>query len=82
MRWTNCSPDPGVDGADWKGFRSADLDTISSTHKSPVIFDGRKMYDPDMVRGIEAVPGGQPTGLTMSPPGCAGADMPPVEIGS
>jgi UDPglucose 6-dehydrogenase len=33
-------------------FRSPDFDTIKKTLKSPVIFDGRNMYDPRMVRGM------------------------------
>ena len=35
-----------------KEFRSPDFDTIKRTLKSPVIFDGRNMYDPVMVRGM------------------------------
>jgi UDPglucose 6-dehydrogenase len=37
---------------EWKEFRSPDFDTIKRTLKSPVIFDGRNMYDPKMVRGM------------------------------
>ena len=37
---------------EWKEFRSPDFDTIKRTLKSPVIFDGRNMYDPVMVRGM------------------------------
>jgi UDPglucose 6-dehydrogenase len=37
---------------EWKEFRSPDFDTIKNTLKSPVIFDGRNMYDPKMVRGM------------------------------
>ena len=46
-----------LDGADalvivteWKEFRSADLDLIKQTLKSPVIIDGRNLYDPKFVR--------------------------------
>ena len=35
---------------EWKEFRSPDFDTIKATLKSPVIFDGRNMYDPTFVR--------------------------------
>ncbi|QID17395.1 UDP-glucose/GDP-mannose dehydrogenase family protein [Nitrogeniibacter mangrovi] len=40
---------------EWKEFRSPDFDAIKSRLKQPVIFDGRNMYDPAMVReqGIE-----------------------------
>jgi UDPglucose 6-dehydrogenase len=37
---------------EWKEFRSPDFDTIKRTLKSPVIFDGRNMYDPVMVRRL------------------------------
>ena len=46
-----------LDGADaliivteWKEFRSADLDTIKQKLKNPLIFDGRNLYDPKLVR--------------------------------
>jgi UDPglucose 6-dehydrogenase len=51
-----------LDGADalvivteWKEFRSADMDTIKQKLKTPLIFDGRNLYDPQFVRsqGIE-----------------------------
>ncbi len=35
---------------EWKEFRSADLDTIKQKLKAPVIFDGRNLYDPKLVR--------------------------------
>lgn len=40
---------------EWKEFRSPDFDLIKSRLESPVIFDGRNMYDPGHVRsqGIE-----------------------------
>jgi len=40
---------------EWKEFRSPDFEAIKSRLKQPVIFDGRNMYDPSMVReqGIE-----------------------------
>ena len=40
---------------EWKEFRSADLDAIKQKLKSPLVFDGRNLYDPKFVRsqGIE-----------------------------
>ena len=40
---------------EWKEFRSPDFDAIKTSLKSPVIFDGRNLYDPQWVRsqGIE-----------------------------
>jgi UDPglucose 6-dehydrogenase len=51
---TLCKSSPEVlDGADalaivteWREFRSPDFDYIKATLKSPVIFDGRNLYDP------------------------------------
>ncbi len=37
---------------EWKEFRSPDFDHIKSTLKNPVIFDGRNLYDPQLVRGM------------------------------
>jgi UDPglucose 6-dehydrogenase len=37
---------------EWKEFRSPDFDAIKSQLKSPVIFDGRNLYDPKWVRGL------------------------------
>ena len=37
---------------EWKEFRSPDFDAIKSKLKSPVIFDGRNLYDPKLVRGL------------------------------
>ena len=37
---------------EWKEFRSPDFDAIKSKLKSPVIFDGRNLYDPKLVRGM------------------------------
>jgi UDPglucose 6-dehydrogenase len=56
------SPLATLDGADclviiteWKEFRSPDFSEIKRRLKSPVIIDGRNLYDPQMVRdlGIE-----------------------------
>lgn len=37
---------------EWKEFRSPDFDLLKGTLKNPVIFDGRNMYDPAMVRAL------------------------------
>jgi UDPglucose 6-dehydrogenase len=51
-----------VQGADalvimteWKAFRSPEFDELKRSLKSPVIFDGRNLYEPDVVRahGLE-----------------------------
>jgi len=36
---------------DWQEFRNPDFNTIRAKLRKPVIFDGRNLYDPDMVRG-------------------------------
>ena len=36
---------------EWKEFRSPDFDAIKAKLKHPVIFDGRNLYDPKLVRG-------------------------------
>jgi UDPglucose 6-dehydrogenase len=40
---------------EWKAFRSPDFDALARKLKSPVIFDGRNLYEPQVVRshGIE-----------------------------
>jgi UDPglucose 6-dehydrogenase len=56
---TLCSTrDAAVIGADaliiateWRQFRSPDYDLLRRELKTPVIFDGRNMYDPDRVAG-------------------------------
>jgi UDPglucose 6-dehydrogenase len=47
-----------VEGADalvimteWKAFRSPDFAGLKRALKEPVIFDGRNLYDPVVVRG-------------------------------
>jgi UDPglucose 6-dehydrogenase len=47
-----------VEGADalvivteWKAFRSPDFQDLKRALKSPVIFDGRNLYEPSVVRG-------------------------------
>jgi len=37
---------------EWKEFRSPDFSALKSALKNPVIFDGRNMYDPQLVRGM------------------------------
>ncbi len=46
---------------EWKEFRSADLETIKKELKTPLVFDGRNLYDPAFVRsqGIEYFPIGR-----------------------
>ena len=36
---------------EWKAFRSPDFEELKSALKSPVIFDGRNLYEPAVVRG-------------------------------
>ena len=59
-----------VEGADalaivteWQEFRSPDFPAIRAALKTPVIFDGRNLYDPQAVRaqGIEYFPIGRKT---------------------
>jgi UDPglucose 6-dehydrogenase len=56
------TPTDACDGADalvivteWKEFRGQDLDTLRSRLRSPLLFDGRNLYDPALVRaaGLE-----------------------------
>lgn len=53
------NPMDALDGADaliivteWKEFRSPDFASIQSKLKTPVIFDGRNLYNPKLVRGM------------------------------
>ncbi len=53
------SPLAALDGADcllivteWKEFRSPDFAEIKKRLKSPVIIDGRNLYEPEFVRGL------------------------------
>jgi len=63
------SPLAALDGADaliiateWKEFRSPDFEVIKGKLKQPVIFDGRNLYDPKLVRqhGIDYQAIGRP----------------------
>jgi len=67
LRYANKAMD-ALEGADaliivteWKEFRSADLDAIKQKLKTPLVFDGRNLYDPKFVRsqGIEYLPIGR-----------------------
>ena len=62
------NPDAALVGADalaivteWKEFRSPDFARIANTLKTPVIFDGRNLYEPSVVReaGIDYQPIGR-----------------------
>jgi UDPglucose 6-dehydrogenase len=62
------NPDAALVGADalaivteWKEFRSPDFARIVATLKTPVIFDGRNLYEPRVVReaGIDYQPIGR-----------------------
>ncbi|MBT3069164.1 UDP-glucose/GDP-mannose dehydrogenase family protein [Rhodoferax sp. U11-2br] len=53
------SQSAALDGADalvivteWREFRSPNFETIKTKLKTPVIFDGRNLYDPAQVRGM------------------------------
>jgi UDPglucose 6-dehydrogenase len=37
---------------EWKEFRTPDFDAIRSTLKQPVVFDGRNLYDPKLIRSF------------------------------
>ncbi|HSH89616.1 MAG TPA: UDP-glucose/GDP-mannose dehydrogenase family protein [Ramlibacter sp.] len=39
-----------VIATEWKEFRSPDFDAIAAALKTPVIFDGRNLYDPALLR--------------------------------
>ncbi|GAA5181371.1 UDP-glucose/GDP-mannose dehydrogenase family protein [Niveibacterium umoris] len=63
------NPMHAIEGADalvivteWKEFRSPDFERIQRVLKSPVIFDGRNLYDPKLPRsfGLEYLPIGRP----------------------
>jgi len=63
------SPLQALEGADalavvteWQEFRSPDLAAIRSRLKTPAIFDGRNLYDPEELRrnGLEYYPIGRP----------------------
>ncbi|MBC7916179.1 MAG: UDP-glucose 6-dehydrogenase, partial [Rhodoferax sp.] len=37
---------------EWKEFKSPNFENIKATLKLPIIFDGRNLYDPSMVRSL------------------------------
>ena len=62
------SPIAALDGADvlaiiteWTEFRSPDFDAIKARLKTPAVFDGRNLYDPEQVarHGLEYYPIGR-----------------------
>jgi UDPglucose 6-dehydrogenase len=55
---------------EWKAFRSPDFDELKRSLKAPVIFDGRNLYEPSVVRahGLEY----HAIGRGVSPSGTAG----------
>ena len=46
---------------EWKAFRSPDFEELGRVLKAPVIFDGRNLYEPAVVRshGLEYYPIGR-----------------------
>ncbi|MDR7334843.1 UDP-glucose/GDP-mannose dehydrogenase family protein [Roseateles asaccharophilus] len=51
--------DAALQGADallivteWKEFRTPDFDAIKSTLKAPIVFDGRNLYDPKLMKAL------------------------------
>jgi UDPglucose 6-dehydrogenase len=48
---------------DWQEFRNPDFEAVAARLKKPIIFDGRNLYDPDVVKkaGIEYHSIGRPT---------------------
>lgn len=62
-------PMDALNGADalvivteWKVFRSPDFAAIKAKLKTPIVFDGRNLYDPKQIResGLEYLPIGRP----------------------
>jgi UDPglucose 6-dehydrogenase len=51
--------DAALQGADallivteWKEFRTPDFDAIKQSLKAPVVFDGRNLYDPKLMKAL------------------------------
>lgn len=51
------APDAVLDGADalvivteWKAFKSPDFEMIRKKLRTPIVFDGRNLFDPKMMR--------------------------------
>jgi UDPglucose 6-dehydrogenase len=56
------SPMAAVDGADaliivteWKAYRSPNLERLKTTMKSPVVFDGRNLYEPALMKSAGVI---------------------------
>ena len=47
-----CHADALLIATEWKEFRSPDFDAVKAALKSPVIFDGRNLYDPTVLKEI------------------------------
>ena len=52
-------PNEALEGADalivvteWKAFRSPDFERLRATLRQPVVFDGRNLFDPEMMRTL------------------------------
>jgi UDPglucose 6-dehydrogenase len=53
------SADAAIDGADallvvteWKEFRTPDFDRLKQVLKQPCVFDGRNLYDPELMKSL------------------------------
>ena len=56
------SPMAAVEGADaliivteWKAYRSPNLERMKATMKSPVVFDGRNLYEPALMKAAGVI---------------------------
>lgn len=47
-----CHADALLIATEWKEFRSPDFDAVKASLKSPMIFDGRNLYDPTALKDI------------------------------
>ena len=54
---------------EWNEFRSPDFDAIKASLKYPVIFDGRNLYDPEMLAALGITHIGVGRNRTAIPPG-------------
>ena len=56
MTWDQYEALIGADAlaivTEWQEFRSPDFDRIKGELAAPVIFDGRNLYDPDMLHSL------------------------------
>ena len=53
------TPEEALDGAsalvivtEWKAFRSPDFEVLKQKLKSPIIFDGRNLYEPQTMKDL------------------------------